>query len=421
MKYCRIRGALVTSLWLVCVAFLTSNLPAQQSNGVLREVYLGIGGGAVSDLTSNPSFPNSPSLETIQSIFEAPTEFAENYGQRMRALLLPPITGNYTFWIASDDGGALYLSSNDNPASKVQIATVNAWTSSREWTKEPNQQSATNIFLTAGQRYYIEALQKEGGGGDNLAVRWRLPNGTIEEPIPNNRLLIYGLGPPIISQQPANTSVVEFGTELQCASAANDWSDVSVVSKWRAGRWGHECDLPPRISGARGQWQFVLLCDYQFAGVHQLDLRHPHSPGGHRAPDLGCRRKCGRFAGGVCHVLGSGRSSFRHQHSELCAERWRDGSPCGAGSGFADHCTDHFPHGREFHLHIDGEQRSRSGDHAEYDSSEFTANLLNHRPTHRCWASFAAARGYWTVFTSTRRRDFGSDVSSDQPAGWAQS
>ncbi len=212
MKSCCIRGRVAASLcFLLCLAS-AAPLVAQQSNGVLREVYLGIAGGAVSDLTGNPSYPSSPSLETIQSIFEAPTEFAENYGQRMRALLLPPVTGNYTFWVASDDGGALYLSTNEDPATRTQIATVNAWTSSREWTKEPNQQSVTNIFLTAGQRYYIEALQKEGGGGDNLAVRWRLPNGTIEEPIPNNRLLIYGLGPPIISQQPTNLSVVEFAS-----------------------------------------------------------------------------------------------------------------------------------------------------------------------------------------------------------------
>src|SRR5678815_52779 len=197
------------------VAVLGLSIPfavGQSSNGVLREVYLGIGGGAVSVLTCNPNFPSDPSLETIQPTFEAPTEFAENYGQRMRALLLPPITGNYTFWIASDDGGALYLSTNEDPATKTQIATVNAWTSSREWTKEPNQQSATNILLAAGQRYYIEALQKEGGGGDNLAVRWRLPNGVIEEPIPNSRLLVYGLGPPVISQQPANVSAVEGGS-----------------------------------------------------------------------------------------------------------------------------------------------------------------------------------------------------------------
>src|SRR6266850_3010078 len=190
MKYCRIRGGARASLFLIVAALGLSVLFAsgQSSNGVLREVYLGIGGGAVSDLTSSPGFPNNPSLETIQPTFEAPNEFADNYGQRMRALLLPPITGNYTFWIASDDGGALYLSTNEDPATKTQIATVNAWTSSREWTKEPNQQSATNIVLAAGLRYYIEALQKEGGGGDNLAVRWRLPNATIEQPIPGTRL-----------------------------------------------------------------------------------------------------------------------------------------------------------------------------------------------------------------------------------------
>jgi len=213
MKQCCTRGFPAASIFLVftVLALGVHSLAAQSSNGVLREVYLGIGGNTVAELTSHPSFPSSPSVETIQPMFEAPNEFAENYGQRMRALLLPPITGNYTFWIATDDGGALYLSTNEDPATKVQIATVNGWTSSREWTKEPNQQSATNIFLTAGQRYYIEALQKEGGGGDNLAVRWRLPNGVIEEPIPNNRLLVYGLGPPVISQQPANVNVVEAG------------------------------------------------------------------------------------------------------------------------------------------------------------------------------------------------------------------
>ena len=196
---------------LCAIVVLASWRAGAQSNGVLREVYLNIGGNAVSDLTSNPNFPANPSLETIQPTFEAPAEFNDTYGQRMRALLLPPATGNYVFWIASDDGGALYLSTTEDPAQRVQIATVNTWTSSREWTKEPNQQSAP-ISLVGGQRYYIEALQKEGLGGDNLAVRWQLPGGAIEEPIPGNRLLVYGLSPPIISVQPADQVVVESGT-----------------------------------------------------------------------------------------------------------------------------------------------------------------------------------------------------------------
>ncbi|PYJ87928.1 MAG: hypothetical protein DME22_00005, partial [Verrucomicrobia bacterium] len=56
-----------------------------------------------------------------------------------------------------------------------------------------------------------EALQKEGGGGDNLAVMWELPDSTMEEPIPASRLLPWGTSftPPIITRQPTNTTVVE--------------------------------------------------------------------------------------------------------------------------------------------------------------------------------------------------------------------
>ena len=180
----------------------------QTTNGVLREVFTGIGGGAVSDLTNNPAFPCCPTVESIQPTFEGPSDWADNYGTRMRALVIPPTTGTYVFWIARDDNSVLYLSSTDSPVQKAPIASVNAWTSSRVWTTEPNQQSV-GITLTSGKQYYIEALQKEGAGGDNLAVRWQLPSGIIEEPIPGNRLLVYGLGPPLISKQPTNTSVIE--------------------------------------------------------------------------------------------------------------------------------------------------------------------------------------------------------------------
>ncbi|MGC8888187.1 MAG: lamin tail domain-containing protein [Verrucomicrobiia bacterium] len=184
---------------------------SQNTNGFLREVYTGINGTAISDLTNSPSFPSSPSLEDLlTNYFEAPTDWNDNYGTRVRGLIIPPMTGNYIFWIASDDNSQLFLSTDDNPANKRLIASVNSWTSSREWTKEANQQSAP-IRLTNGVRYYIEALQKEGGGGDNLAVGWQLPDGTLERPIPATRAIPYGLGPPVITQQPKNTSVVEGG------------------------------------------------------------------------------------------------------------------------------------------------------------------------------------------------------------------
>jgi RHS repeat-associated protein len=130
--------------------------------------------------------PNS--VGTLSS-FEAPTDVADNYGQRVRGYVTAPVTGGYTFWIASDDQSELWLSRSEDPSRRRRIAREDVWTPARTWNWHPSQQSDT-VQLKAGQRYYIEALQKEGAGGDNLAVGWQLPGGSIdaERPIPSNRL-----------------------------------------------------------------------------------------------------------------------------------------------------------------------------------------------------------------------------------------
>jgi hypothetical protein len=167
-----------------------SYTPAVPGN-VLREWWLGIGSGtAVTDLTTNVNYPDNPSGSDQPTTFEAPTDWADNYGERMRAYVTAPTTGSYVFWIASDDSSELWLSTDDTPAKAVKIAYVSGWTNSREWTKYASQQSAA-ITLNAGQRYYVEALMKEGGGGDNLCVRWQLPSTVIEAPIPATRLTLF--------------------------------------------------------------------------------------------------------------------------------------------------------------------------------------------------------------------------------------
>ena len=39
------------------------------------------------------------------------------------------------------------------------------------------------MALKAGHRYFLEARMQQSTGADNLAVRWMLPNGAIEEPL----------------------------------------------------------------------------------------------------------------------------------------------------------------------------------------------------------------------------------------------
>jgi len=207
-------------LWL---AVLQVELSAQiPSHGLLREVWEGISGTAVSDLTSHPLFPDHPtSSNYVTDLFESPTDILEQYGQRMHGYLVAPQTGNYTFWLATDDGGSLLLSTDEQPGNAREIAYVSGWTPSREWNWEANQQSAP-IYLVAGQIYYISAFMKEEGGGDNLAVRWRMPDGTDQAPILGTHFLPYGISfePPSIAVQPGNTTVVEggvasFGVQLE--------------------------------------------------------------------------------------------------------------------------------------------------------------------------------------------------------------
>jgi len=154
---------------------------ARGSGTILREYWTGIDGGAVTDLTGNPAYPDSPTGTDFLTSFEAPTDWADSYGTRVRGFVTAPVSGQYTFWIASDDNSVLYLSTDKDPANKVQIASVSSWTGSRQFDTYAEQKSAA-ITLVAGQKYYIEAIQKEGGGGDNLAVRWQLPGGVWEDP-----------------------------------------------------------------------------------------------------------------------------------------------------------------------------------------------------------------------------------------------
>ena len=159
--------------------------------GVYRQLWINLNsnlGGSLTALTNtanNPNWPNNPAAAYTQVFTNFETGLntgMNNYGQRLRTLVIPPMNGYYTFWIASDDNSLLLLSNNENPTNETPIASVASWTSWRDFTAETSQQSAP-IYLQGGQRYYLEALMAQGSGGDNLTVQWVLPDGTIELPL----------------------------------------------------------------------------------------------------------------------------------------------------------------------------------------------------------------------------------------------
>ncbi len=153
------------------------------ANGIYRKFYSNILGTSVQDLLSSSKFPNQPDqVNWLKNYFEAPIDVGDHYGQEMHALLKAPLTGQYTFWISSDDNSRLYLSTNRSTENLQAIAEVPDWTSPREWERFPQQKSQF-ISLVKDSLYSISALMKEAYGGDNLSVRWRMPNGIVEEPL----------------------------------------------------------------------------------------------------------------------------------------------------------------------------------------------------------------------------------------------
>ncbi len=135
---------------------------------------------------------------------------ADSYSRRLTGYITAPVTGDYTFYVAADDAAKLYLSSTDSAANKSLVASLSNWTAFQQWDKYSSQKSAV-ITLTAGQRYYIEVLQKDVGGGDHVSVGWQRPGDTSISPI-STIMPVAGSDNHYVQFAVTSTSLVEGGT-----------------------------------------------------------------------------------------------------------------------------------------------------------------------------------------------------------------
>ena len=213
--------------------------------GVFRQLWSNLDSGlgntlyVLTNTTENPNWPNNPNSAYTKIFTNFETEANTgmiNYGQRVRAFVVPPTNGNYTFSIASDDTSDLFVSTDETPAGSALVAYVTSWTPFEAWYTLPGQQSAP-IALQGGCRYYVEAIMQQGGGGDNLSVGWQLPNGVQELPMTalsavGTRLIPY-VGtdsPPGIFVQTTNTTVTEGQNAFFALLVTNQ---ASIAYKWR--------------------------------------------------------------------------------------------------------------------------------------------------------------------------------------------
>lgn len=118
---------------------------------------------------------------TLSSMdFPGFTPDKNDYAAKYTGWIVPPITGDYVFNIATDNDGGFWLSSDAAEPNVVSTATtpplcrVTGNVAYRQFFDRPEQQSPP-INLQAGQAYGFTIIQREGGGGDHAALGWTVP------------------------------------------------------------------------------------------------------------------------------------------------------------------------------------------------------------------------------------------------------
>ncbi len=172
------------------------------------------------DLNNNPDFGS----------------LGDNYGSSVSGWITPATSGDYTFFLASDDASELWLSTDANPMNAVMIAEE---TGCCHGFQEPGAPTtSTPQTLQAGHSYFLQALHIEGGGGDYVEVAWRISTDTTAStnlpPIQAQFLSAYApqvqvapkFNPPVFSNGQLMLSWTGAGT-LQESTDLKNWTPVA--------------------------------------------------------------------------------------------------------------------------------------------------------------------------------------------------
>lgn len=221
--------------------------PGQTAGYVLWEMYrgldgTGIAGSAVDALLGDSSYPDLATRRELRTSFTTSPDLnnvAEAFGGRLSGWLTPTVSGQYRFFIRSDDASTLYLSSNSDPNNATEIAVeggcCQAFLEPTNANGDRNTQTSEPVSLTAGTSYYIAALYKEGGGGDFCEVAWRKEGDATAAasltPIPGSFLKSYAavaakFNP--VTQADGKVTISWSGSgKLQESGDLRTWTDVA--------------------------------------------------------------------------------------------------------------------------------------------------------------------------------------------------
>jgi hypothetical protein len=157
------------------LAYFNSFLMGTQ--GVLKLAYFGnVEGNSPYDLYGDPRYPDNPDMILPVFSFNSRDAFRddarEQYGAVIEGLITPKESGNYDFFLRSDDNSELYISTDASP-DNLQFQAEETGCCGAFEEVGANETTFMSIPMVAGKSYFIQAVYKEGVGGDFCQVAWR--------------------------------------------------------------------------------------------------------------------------------------------------------------------------------------------------------------------------------------------------------
>jgi hypothetical protein len=185
-------------------------------------------------LTTFSNYPAAPNTNGNTTVFDTHQitggdlnnkppfgSFGDNYGDSLSGWITPTNSGQYYFFLASDDASELYLSTDSTPANATLIASE---VTCCHGFQEPGAPTTSALIsLNAGTPYFIQAIHTEGGGGDYVEVAWRSstdPTAATNLP-PIQAQFLSGYAP---VPRPTFTSITRSGNNLTIT-----WSGYQAI------------------------------------------------------------------------------------------------------------------------------------------------------------------------------------------------
>lgn len=149
--------------------------PLDENNGLAHEVYENIPGGKHADLNDSV-FAKRPSRGSVANRPHV-LSLGRNYAQRMRGLLTPPITGEYTFILQTRHGESanVYYGTEASGNDKTLLLKITEQTKALS-RYNPISDVRQSLKLQGGEKYYLEIQHNAGDANGFLRLHWRYLN-----------------------------------------------------------------------------------------------------------------------------------------------------------------------------------------------------------------------------------------------------